>query len=276
MAPEIIQEIGYDCKVDVWSLGIACIELAEGKPPLADIHPMRAIFLIPARPAPSIDASKYSPLFVDFVSQCLQKNPEKRPTAKQLLNHPFVAASENRNAFRGRIEGLADIVARHGLELDDEQGSTIISIQDTFKRICLEEKSCEFNDDTLSRTLRVVPHPATILKEKKRSDVKSEKNREIEKNEKQETNAKNMKIEKNVENEKVEKREKSENKLESNQKNTKREELINNQQDKKQVSMDDVNRLIANLNKEMEQEIKAVKQKYERKRLLLLEEAMKK
>jgi serine/threonine kinase 3 len=97
MAPEIIQECGYDCSADIWSLGITCIEMFEGKPPYADIHPMRAIFMIPTKPAPSFRdaAQRCSPLFVDFVAKCLVKNPSERATASELLKHEFVRAGNS-------------------------------------------------------------------------------------------------------------------------------------------------------------------------------------
>eukprot|EP00794_Sanderia_malayensis_P011801 gene11801-13022_t len=91
MAPEVIQEIGYDCKADIWSLGITALEMGEGKPPHADIHPMRAIFMIPTKPPPKFKKpEKWGEDFIDFVSKCLIKTPEDRASATQLLQHPFI------------------------------------------------------------------------------------------------------------------------------------------------------------------------------------------
>ncbi|XP_015787635.1 serine/threonine-protein kinase 3-like [Tetranychus urticae] len=91
MAPEVIQEIGYDCLADIWSLGITALEMAEGKPPYGDIHPMRAIFMIPTKPPPSFrDPDRWSTEFIDFVSHCLVKNPEHRVSASSLLKHDFI------------------------------------------------------------------------------------------------------------------------------------------------------------------------------------------
>eukprot|EP00965_Chrysotila_dentata_P111556 3688420-Pleurochrysis_carterae.AAC.1 len=95
MAPEVIAgasaEAGYNVKADIWSLGITAIELAEGQPPNAGLHPMRAIFLIPTLPAPKLsEPAKWSDGFIDFVQQCLQKDANLRPDAEALLAHPFV------------------------------------------------------------------------------------------------------------------------------------------------------------------------------------------
>ena len=76
MAPEIVMEKNYDFKVDIWSLGITCIELAERKPPMANIHPMRVLFLIPQQEPPKLTGN-FSVEFKDFVSTCLQKDPSQ-------------------------------------------------------------------------------------------------------------------------------------------------------------------------------------------------------
>lgn len=95
MAPEVIQETGHNYKADIWSLGITLIELAEGHPPLCNLHPLRAIFVIPSRPPPTLtEPKKWSQEMNDFLAACLTKDPNMRPTAKQLLTHPWLKKHE--------------------------------------------------------------------------------------------------------------------------------------------------------------------------------------
>jgi len=91
MAPELIDEQDNDEKVDIWALGISCIEMAEMKAPYADYPPLRAVRAISSNSPPTLkDASSSSKDFVDFLTQVLVRNPHHRPAATQLLDHPFI------------------------------------------------------------------------------------------------------------------------------------------------------------------------------------------
>ncbi len=115
MAPEVIQEIGYDTKADIWSLGITGLEMAEEEPPYANVHPMRAIFLIPSRDPPVLsEPEQWHADFRDFLRQCLTKVPEGRPSAKQLLEHPFIAAAQPNKCLAGVIRETMEMIRAAG------------------------------------------------------------------------------------------------------------------------------------------------------------------
>ena len=86
MAPEMIRgQQSYDSRVDVWSFGIFIVELANGEPPYINEQQIRVLYNIAHNPAPRLESEKWSVEFQDFVSQCLQKDPEKRATTTDLL-----------------------------------------------------------------------------------------------------------------------------------------------------------------------------------------------
>ncbi|XP_054894876.1 TRAF2 and NCK interacting kinase a isoform X2 [Poeciliopsis prolifica] len=126
MAPEVIAcdenpEATYDCKSDLWSLGITAIEMAEGAPPLCDMHPMRALFLIPRNPAPRLKSKKWSRKFQSFIENTLVKSHTHRPSTEQLLLHPFVTELPNERHLRIQLKDHIDRTKKKRGERDETE-----------------------------------------------------------------------------------------------------------------------------------------------------------
>ncbi|XP_055798485.1 misshapen-like kinase 1 isoform X4 [Salvelinus fontinalis] len=113
MAPEVIAcdenpDSTYDYRSDIWSLGITAIETAEGAPPLCDMHPMRALFLIPRNPPPKLKSKKWSKKFIDFIEGCLVKTYTSRPSTEQLLKHSFIRDQPTERQVRIQLKDHID------------------------------------------------------------------------------------------------------------------------------------------------------------------------
>ncbi|XP_073686803.1 TRAF2 and NCK interacting kinase b isoform X3 [Garra rufa] len=126
MAPEVIAcdenpDATYDFKSDLWSLGITAIEMAEGAPPLCDMHPMRALFLIPRNPAPRLKSKKWSKKFQSFIESCLVKNHNQRPSTEQLIKHPFIKDLPNERQVRIQLKDHIDRTKKKRGERDETE-----------------------------------------------------------------------------------------------------------------------------------------------------------
>ncbi|XP_015438922.1 PREDICTED: myosin-IIIb-like [Dufourea novaeangliae] len=143
MAPEVIAceqqlDSSYDSRCDVWSVGITAIELAEGDPPLSELHPMRALFQIPRNPPPALkNPDIHSPEMVDFITECLVKDLEHRPFASELKEHPLLMGIESRveqirneiqeeicrQRLDGRVHRQPEVTTKHGKLKTDRKTS---------------------------------------------------------------------------------------------------------------------------------------------------------
>ncbi|KAI0544828.1 kinase-like domain-containing protein [Xylaria curta] len=164
MAPEVIQQAGYDFKADIWSLGITALEMANGEPPHANLHPMKALFHIPKNPAPRLEGN-FSKDFKDFITHCLSKNPERRPSAKELLRHRFIKSS-------GKIEALQELIERRRTyDATKTKKRSRPFYQETLQDFSPRSEEDEWVFDTVRS---VVPRKATVKSRKPSSIFSTE------------------------------------------------------------------------------------------------------
>lgn len=119
MSPEVIKGQQYDEKVDIWSLGILCVEVVERTPPFYDLATEEALDMIVQGKVQGIKRSKgCSDVFVHFVNECcLQYQPSKRWTAEELLSHPFIEKACRKDEFCGWIETIASFDSNPGCNI---------------------------------------------------------------------------------------------------------------------------------------------------------------
>ncbi|GFX19501.1 hypothetical protein TNCV_2074101 [Trichonephila clavipes] len=127
MAPEVVmcetfRDNLYDYKADIWSLGITLIEFAQMEPPNHELSPMRVLLKIQKSDPPTLDQpSKWSKEFSMFLGKCLVKDPQSRPSASELLRHPFIVnATERKPLFELIVEYKAEVFEEVMEEADDE------------------------------------------------------------------------------------------------------------------------------------------------------------
>merc|ERR1719334_1320007 len=126
MAPEVIAcdenpDATYDNRSDLWSLGITALEMAESRPPLCDMHPMRALFLIPRNPPPRLKSKRWNSKFKNFIETVLVKDYHQRPYTDQLLKHAFVRDQPTERQVRIQLKDHLDRMKKHKAAKEREE-----------------------------------------------------------------------------------------------------------------------------------------------------------
>ncbi|XP_071838499.1 serine/threonine-protein kinase mig-15-like isoform X2 [Apostichopus japonicus] len=202
MAPEVIAcdenpDATYDNRSDLWSLGITALEMAEGQPPLCDMHPMRALFLIPRNPPPRLKSKKWNKKFTNFIDKCLVKDYYSRSNTQQLLKHPYIKDIPNERQVRIQLKDHIDRTKKkrvddsttdyeyHSNESDEDEavedegepssilpGPTESTLRKNFQRLQAEEGRRRGLDDPRPEQAEISPIP----RESRRSAAEQQKN----------------------------------------------------------------------------------------------------
>lgn len=160
MAPEVIAcdenpDSTYDFRSDIWSLGITAIEMAEGAPPLCDMHPMRALFLIPRNPPPKLKSKKWSKKFIDFIEGCLVKTYPSRPSTEQLLKHSFIRDQPTERQVRIQLKDHIDRTRKKRGEKEETE----------YEYSGSDEEDENRGDDRESSSILNVPGESTLRRD---------------------------------------------------------------------------------------------------------------
>jgi serine/threonine protein kinase len=156
---EVIQETSYDGKADLWSLGITLLELCEGAPPYFSVHPMRAIFMISSKPAPTLkEPEKWSVDMQDFLSKILVKDADKRASSAELLKHSWLAQTIQSIGSSGKgLPVLEQLIDRFWESMDRVRTSKF-RVPEAVEE---KEPANQLEDDLNMMTIRSNGLPAT-------------------------------------------------------------------------------------------------------------------
>ncbi|XP_075236408.1 serine/threonine-protein kinase msn isoform X2 [Lycorma delicatula] len=187
MAPEVIAcdenpDATYDNRSDLWSLGITALEMAESQPPLCDLHPMRALFLIPRNQPPRLKSKKWAKKFHGFIETVLVKDYHQRPYTEQLLKHAFIRDQPTERQVRIQLKDHIDRCKKRKQEKEREDYRYSGSENEDEEQPVAGEPSSIIQapgDNTLRRNFQQIQEGRTLTqnesKETKQSRDKDER-----------------------------------------------------------------------------------------------------
>ena len=236
MSPQVALKANYDSKTDIWSLGITCIEMVEGEPPYSQLKPRCVIEKIGKNPPVArelINPRFHTDEFIDFVKNCLEINPSKRPSAKELLNHKFIIEySKGKKYLKELIKKHLKDVEKFRLESfndeekyndNEENSEDSKNLENNVKEINHEMKEKEFKEKESTLFQNVYSKEQAINKSRtfhifdiNESKLKKDDSKKLENKIKKDDNIKEENIILNTNNKIVKKEKKEKNDIEKN------------------------------------------------------------